>query len=212
MARDLEALTLREFRVAFSPTLGYGKVDAAVLDVVNAAVERLRSSFAVVETVSDAFPDPAEILSAEFIGGCSARLGDLVETAPELIDPPLLEAVREFRQMSADRYTRLLRRRLEHRERVGRFFQRYDLLLTPTTPCVAWPIELPLPPGHEDATVWSYFTYPFNLTGQPAASLPCGVTDDGLPIGLQIVAPLCAESILIQALRLAVCQSPRYDW
>jgi aspartyl-tRNA(Asn)/glutamyl-tRNA(Gln) amidotransferase subunit A len=51
--------------------------------------------------------------------------------------------------------------------------------------------------------VWSYFTYPFNLTGQPAASVPCGVTDDGLPIGLQIVAPLCAESILIQALQLA---------
>jgi aspartyl-tRNA(Asn)/glutamyl-tRNA(Gln) amidotransferase subunit A len=125
----------------------------------------------------------------------------LVETTPELIDPPLLDAIRQFRSMSADRYTRLLRRRLEHRERVGRLFERYDVLLTPTTPCVAWPIDLPLPPGHEAAAVWSYFTYPFNLTGQPAATLPCGVTSAGLPVGLQVVAQLCAEPVLLQVLR-----------
>ena len=105
--------------------------------------------------------------------------------------------------MSTDRYTRLLRRRLQHRETLRQFFERYDLLLTPTTPCTAWDIERGLPPGHENAIVWSYFTYPFNLTGQPAGSLPCGLSADGLPIGLQIVAPLSGEARLVSAMRAA---------
>ena len=83
------------------------------------------------------------------------------------------------------------------------FFARYDLLLTPATPCTAWDIERGLPPGHENAIVWSYFTYPFNLTGQPAGSLPCGLGPNGLPIGLQLVAPLCGEARLVGAMRAA---------
>ena len=82
------------------------------------------------------------------------------------------------------------------------FFETYDLLLTPTTPCTAWSIDAGVPPGHERG-VWSYFTYPFNLTGQPAASIPCGRSPDGLPLGLQVVAPLCREAMLLAALREA---------
>lgn len=85
--------------------------------------------------------------------------------------------------IGADRYARLLRRRLQHRETLRKFFEGYDLLLTPTTPCVAWDIERALPPGHENAVVWSYFTYPFNLTGQPArgANLFLELADAAMP-------------------------------
>jgi Asp-tRNA(Asn)/Glu-tRNA(Gln) amidotransferase A subunit family amidase len=79
----------------------------------------------------------------------------------------------------------------------------YDLLLTPATPCTAWDIDRGLPPGHENAIVWSYFTYPFNLTGQPAGSLPCGLSADGLPIGLQMVVRLGCEARLVAAMRVA---------
>jgi aspartyl-tRNA(Asn)/glutamyl-tRNA(Gln) amidotransferase subunit A len=194
---------VRQLRVAFSPTLGYARVEPPVAAAVAAAVDRLRDIFPRLELAEQVCPDHGEILAAEFIGGCSARLGDTVDTAPELIDPPLLDAIRAFRATTPDRFTRLLRRRLQHRESMRQFFERYDLLLTPTTPCVAWDIERGLPPGHENAIVWSYFTYPFNLTGQPAGSLPCGLSPDGLPIGLQFVAPLCGEARLIGAMRAA---------
>ena len=193
----------RRLRVAFSPTLGYARVEAPVAAVVAAAVCKLQVAFPNIELVEKVCDDEGETLAAEFIGGCSARLGNVPDQSPELIDPPLLAAIRSFRATSVDGYTRLLRRRLQHRETLRRFFERYDLLLTPTTPCVAWDIERGLPPGHENAIVWSYFTYPFNLTGQPAGSLPCGLSPEGLPIGLQFVVPLCREDRLVGAMLAA---------
>jgi aspartyl-tRNA(Asn)/glutamyl-tRNA(Gln) amidotransferase subunit A len=194
---------VKHLRVAFSPTLGYARVEAEVASAVSTAVGKLQSVFQSVDLVERVCEDEGEILAAEFIGGCSARLGDVVDNAPTLIDPPLHKAISCFRAMSTDRYTRLLRRRLQHRETLRQFFEHYDLLLTPTTPCTAWDIERGLPPGHENAIVWSYFTYPFNLTGQPAGSLPCGLSADGLPIGLQIVSPLGGETRLVSAMRAA---------
>jgi aspartyl-tRNA(Asn)/glutamyl-tRNA(Gln) amidotransferase subunit A len=101
--------------------------------------------------------------------------------------------------MSVDNYARLARKQFEFRETMGKFFERYDILLTPTTECVAWDVEQPLPPGHESI---GYLLRPFNLTGQPAASIPCGLTPDNLPVGLQVVAPLGTEAQLIAALRV----------
>jgi aspartyl-tRNA(Asn)/glutamyl-tRNA(Gln) amidotransferase subunit A len=190
-------------RVAFSPTLGYAAPDEDVLKTVTAAVKKLENIWPKIEVIDFVCPDPAEILATEFIGGCSARLGDAVDRTPELIDPPLLSAISEFRTIGSDRYGRIVRRRIEHRETLRRFFERFDLLLTPTTPCIAWEIELGLPPGHEGATVWSYFTYPFNLGHQPAGTLPCGYGRAGMPVGLQFVAPLLGESDLLAAMRIA---------
>jgi aspartyl-tRNA(Asn)/glutamyl-tRNA(Gln) amidotransferase subunit A len=116
-----------------------------------------------------------------------------------LLDPPLVAAVKRFREMSVDTYLRLARNQVEFRETLRRFFERYDLLLTPTLECVAWDVEQPMPPGHENI---GYFLRPFNLTGQPAASISCGLTPDNLPVGLQVVAPLGGEATLISALRV----------
>jgi aspartyl-tRNA(Asn)/glutamyl-tRNA(Gln) amidotransferase subunit A len=190
---------VRGLRVAFSPTLGFAKVEPPVGQVVAGAIERLRSVFPSLETVTDVCPDVGDIHRALFLGAISARLGDLVTTSPELIDPLLLTAIKRFRQMDADTYTRLQRKQFEVREVLRQFFERYDLLLTPTTPCVAWDVEQLVPPGL-DGTV--PFTRPFNHTGQPAASVPCGRTPANLPVGLQIVAPLGGEATLIAALRI----------
>lgn len=185
-------------RVAFSPDLGYAKVDAETAAIVGRAVETIGEVFPGLETVDAVCPDPAHILASEFIAGCSARLGAAVEETPELIDPPLLGAIHDLRSRSAGDYAAVLRDRTDHRETLRRFFERYDVLLTPTTPCVAWPLAHEgVPPGHEDAVVWSYFTYPFNLSGQPACSIPCAFTQAGLPVGLQIVTRPLEEGLLL---------------
>jgi Asp-tRNA(Asn)/Glu-tRNA(Gln) amidotransferase A subunit family amidase len=77
----------------------------------------------------------------------SARLGDLIATSPDLIDPPLLAAVKRFREMSVDTHARLARKQFEFRETVEQFFERYDILLTPAMECVAWDVEQALPPS-----------------------------------------------------------------
>ncbi|MEJ6480084.1 amidase family protein [Nostoc punctiforme UO1] len=91
------------------------------------------------------------------------------------------------------------------REALGRemqrFHQNYDLLLTPTLPIVAFPVGQNRPQSsidrqHRD---WAPFTYPFNLTQQPAASLPCGFTKNGLPVGIQIVAAKYKDLLVLQA-------------
>ena len=194
---------LRRLRVAFSPTLGYGRLDAPVAAAISEAVGKLDAIFPSIELVESVCTDEGAILAAEFIGGCSARLGDSVENTPDLIDPPLLAAIRTFRATTTDCFTRLLRRRQQYRENMRQFFERYDILIMPTLPCTAWDIERGSPPGHEDASAWSYFTYPFNLTGQPAGSLPCGLSAEGLPIGLQLAVPLSGEARLVGAMRAA---------
>jgi len=201
--REPKPQTLRDLRVAFSPTLGYAHVDTPVASVVASAVAQLADVFPNIDLVEEVCTDPGEILAAEFMGGCSARLGDLVDDAPHLIDPPLLAGIQAFREMSSDAFARLLRRRLAHRETLRAFFERYDLLITPTAPCVAWNIDQGLPTGFEDAVVWSFFTYPFNLSGQPAGTVPCGRAPDGLPVGLQFVAPLLREDFVMAAMRAA---------
>jgi aspartyl-tRNA(Asn)/glutamyl-tRNA(Gln) amidotransferase subunit A len=197
------AVDFKKLRIAYSPTLGYAKPDRDVADYVTKAINSLRHIWPHIEEVDYVCPDPAEILSTEFIGGCSARLGDAVTKTPELIDPPLLQAIQNFRKITSDTYSRIMRRRLEHREILRKFFEKYDLLITPTVPCCAWNINSPLPTGHEEAAVWSYYTYPFNLGHQPAGTIPCGTGKSGMPIGLQFIAPLLKERVLIEAMSQA---------
>lgn len=201
---DAEAPLPTRLRIAFSPTLGYGRVDADVAAVVAAAVRTLEGAFGPIAVADEVCPDPAPILAMEFIAGCSARLGAAVDDTPDAIDPPLLAAIRALRARSLHELAGIQRARFAHRETMRACFERVDVLLTPTTPAVAWPLEHEgAPPGHADATVWSYFTYPFNLTGQPAMSLPCGFTAAGLPVGLQIAVRPLEEPTMIAVARRA---------
>ena len=87
--------------------------------------------------------------------------------------------------------------------RMSRFHTEWDLLITPTLPIRAFTAGRNVPEGWPDEhwQSWTPFTYPFNLTQQPAATVPCGFTAAGLPIGLQIVGPRHADRLVLRAAR-----------
>jgi aspartyl-tRNA(Asn)/glutamyl-tRNA(Gln) amidotransferase subunit A len=96
-------------------------------------------------------------------------------------------------------------------ELMGRFHQTYDVLVTPTLPLTAFPVGRDVPDGSSspDWTSWTPYTYPFNLTQQPALSVPCGFSSTGLPIGLQIVGPRHADALV---LRVGDAYQAATDW
>jgi aspartyl-tRNA(Asn)/glutamyl-tRNA(Gln) amidotransferase subunit A len=187
-------------RVAFAESMGYGTIDAEIRGVVRAAVEKLGALLTIREVDAPICDDESELFLAEFIGGVHARLGAALDTQPDEIDPLLLRMLRAFEDMPATRYAALLRRRHAHRERIRQFFEGWDVLLTPMTPCAAWPVTERTPAGLEGYRLWTFYGYPFNLTGQPAASVPCGFTSTGLPVGMQVVVNPYREQLLCDVL------------
>ena len=120
-----------------------------------------------------------------------------------LCDPGLLDVAAEGEYIRAVDYVAADMVRTELGKRMAAFHQRYDLLVTPMMPVPALPVGQDLnDPANERSWIdWSPFSYPFNMTRQPAATVPCGLTRDGLPIGLQIVGPLYAEDRVLRAAR-----------
>src|SRR3954453_10540982 len=126
-----------------------------------------------------------------------------------LTDPGLIEIASRGERISAAEYVGADLARTALGAQMGEFHQHYDLLLTPMMPVPALPVGQDLNDPSEDMWIdWSPFSYPFNLTRQPAASIPCGLTRAGLPIGLQIVGPLYAEDRVLRAARVFEMTQP----
>jgi Asp-tRNA(Asn)/Glu-tRNA(Gln) amidotransferase A subunit family amidase len=143
--------------------------------------------------------DSADLWTAEFYAGVGARLGPTLAEKRDLLDPDVAAIVeRALAQPVAD-YYRLVAGRYAFRERVRAFFDRYDVLLSPTLPVAGVDTGVAVPPETpgRNLVTWVCYTYPFNLTGQPAASIPAGFTADGLPVGLQAVARAWREEDLL---------------
>jgi aspartyl-tRNA(Asn)/glutamyl-tRNA(Gln) amidotransferase subunit A len=117
------------------------------------------------------------------------------------MDPGLVEVVEEGRSLTAIQLGQAGFQRAGLVESVRRFFLEHDLLLTPTLATPAFQAGLNAPPARRPGSrlSWVAFTYPFNLTGQPAATVPCGFTTDGLPIGLQIVGRHMEDGLVLRA-------------
>jgi Asp-tRNA(Asn)/Glu-tRNA(Gln) amidotransferase A subunit family amidase len=188
-------------RIAWSTTLGYADPTAEVVAITSDAIKQLETAGCVVEPVDAVMIDPEEIWSAEFFAGAASRLETTLKSSPQTLDPAVAKLLSGALAGTAADYHRKVHMRYEFREKMRRFFESYDLLATPTLPVPPFEAGIDLPPGVTDRNIvsWVCYTYPFNLTGQPAASVPAGITKTGLPVGLQLVAKMHCETDIFRA-------------
>ncbi len=197
-------------RVAVSPTLGYVDVDPGVATAFEAAVDVLAALGVRVEEVDPGFADPIAAFETLWFAGAAASLASVPAHVQARMDGGLVDVAAEGSRIGAVAYLRAMAVRGELGVRMGAFHERFDLLVTPTLPITAFAAGVEVPPGwpSERWTTWTPFTYPFNMTQQPAASVPCGLAN-GLPVGLQIVGPRHADG---RVLALAHAFQQATDW
>ncbi len=195
---------IRGLRIAWSPTLGYAKnVHPEVAAACAGAVSQLAELGAHVEAVDPGFEDPLEITTGLWFLGAWTLWNTLNAEQQAVTDPDFAAEAQLGATYSALEVQRLNMRRGALGSLMRGFMQRHDLLVTPT---VAVPAFEAKAAGHsrmDPATMlgWTPFSYPFNLTQQPACTIPCGLTKDGLPIGLQFVGPMFGDALVLRAAR-----------
>lgn len=195
---------MRGLRVAFSPTLGYAKqVHPEVAAAVARAAARFAELGARVEQVDPGFEDPLEIITGLWFVGAWTLWNALTPAQQALTDVDFAAQAHLGSAYSALAVQRLHLRRGALGTQMKQFMQRHDLLLTPAVAVPAFEARPPgtVPMDPPSMLGWTPFSYPFNLTKQPACSLPCGLTADGLPIGLQIVGPMFGDALVLRAAR-----------
>lgn len=202
--QDLES-GVAGLKVAYSRDLGYADVDAEVLAVVDAAAQAFAELGATVEACDPGFDNPKAMFKTHWWAGAAGAMAGLAPAEKAKLEPELAQIVEEGCELSILDYTAAMAARTELCLHMRRFHQRYDLLLTPALAVPAFDVGLLKPPGRPDDdtfwTDWTPFSFPFNLTQQPACSVPCGFTPDGLPVGLQIVAANFREDLVLRAAR-----------
>ncbi len=208
---------LRGLRVVYSADFGYAPVDPEVRAIAFAAARRFCDFGCEYEERDPGWEDPAAFHHTLYAVGLAGTYADRAAERPEWIEPTLMTLIEGGRRVSAVEYAAALQARSRFYEGALAFFEGYDLLLTPQMPVAAWSVE-PGPnegPGTIDGQPAPHlfdrlpFTFPFNLTGQPAASVPCGFTSEGLPVGLQIVGRWHADATVLRA---AACFEATQPW
>ncbi len=194
---------LKGLRIAWSYNLGYSPIEPEIKEITEKAALRFTELGAELEEAHPGFKPPIDILNVFFYGSITASLNDILAEKGDLLDPGLRKITKLGLKLGGMDVSKAMIARAGLWDTVRRFFDKYDLLLTPTLPQAAFELGIEGPThiaGQSTAGLgWTPFTYPFNLTGQPAASVPCGFTADGLPVGLQIVGRRFAEATVLRA-------------
>jgi aspartyl-tRNA(Asn)/glutamyl-tRNA(Gln) amidotransferase subunit A len=188
-----------DLRIAYSPDLGYAKVDPEVRKIVDDAVKLFSDLGAKVEQKDPGFTDPAPIFTTHWFSGAAFLMKGIKNQ--KLVDPGLREVAAQGAKITADQLLDAQMKRGALGVHMNLFHREYDLLLTPTLSIAAFDAgkEVADKMLQERWTDWTPFSFPFNLTQQPAASIPCGLTKAGLPVGLHIVGPRYADALVLRA-------------
>jgi len=195
---------VRGLHVAWSPDLGYAPVDREVRRLTASAARCFEELGCEVEEANPGWDHPGQWHAVLYRASIAGRLGPLADQRPEWIDQSLAQVIELGRAVTAPQLLAAQASRTRFYDQATSFMTGYDLLLTPAMPCAAWSYQQP--PAEIDGTPvqqvaggrWPLM-YPFNLTGWPAASVPCGFTAEGLPVAVQIVAPWHQDALCLRA-------------
>ena len=196
-------------KIAYSPTLGYAQVDAEVASAVRGAVQVLQDLGAIVVECDPGLADPIETFNRHWYIPSAYVLGSLTPSQRELVDPGFLHIAELGAQYSLMDYMQAMQDRAQYSVAMSVFLDEFDLLITPSTPICAFDAGALVADTRTQSrwSDWTPFSYPFNLTQQPACSVPVGFSASGLPIGMQIVAGKYKDALVLKAARAyeAVC-------
>jgi aspartyl-tRNA(Asn)/glutamyl-tRNA(Gln) amidotransferase subunit A len=187
-------------KIAFSPTLGYVDVDPEIAALVTDAVNVLENLGAKIEHVDPGFADPTWCFRVLWWSGARAVVGRLTEEERALLDPGLADVYAQSLEITPEDYFEAVRERGVLGSQMRVFMERYDAIITPTLPIAAFDVGKlsPIDDGTGKWVNWTPFSYPFNLTQQPAASVPCGFTKAGLPAGLHVIGKMFADRAVLR--------------
>jgi aspartyl-tRNA(Asn)/glutamyl-tRNA(Gln) amidotransferase subunit A len=188
-------------QIAYSRTLGYAKADPEIISLVDKAVKELVDLGADVEEVELTLGDPIEIMKPLWSVALALGVAPLTKEERALLDPPLLDLAEPGFHLSALEYRRFEQARENFGRRMAMLHAKYDLLITPQLAIAAFTAGHEVPPASQMKRWWEWspFTYPFNLTQQPAAAVPCGFTTSGLPVSMQIVGAKFSDALALRA-------------
>lgn len=193
---------VRGLRVAYSPTLGYANhVHPEIAAATAQAAQHLHHLGAFVEQVDPGIDDPLDITTGLWFAGAYQVWQTLSPAQQALTDPDFAAEAALGAKLDANALHQLNQRRGVLGSHLRQFMQRFDVILTPSTAVPAFKAR---PAGHSPMTSeamlgWTPFSYPFNLSQQPAISVPCGLTTEGLPMGVQLVGPMFGDALVLQA-------------
>ncbi|MBW1700672.1 MAG: amidase [Deltaproteobacteria bacterium] len=190
-------------RIGFSPTLGYALVEKDVMALVEQAVNAFEDMGHSIEIWEGQLPEVSQAWSDLTLCDIYAQVHTDLENIRSEMGRTLVTSLDYAKGLSVNDYIGIQRIRIELNGALQEFFDRFDLLLTPTLPTEAFAAQGPPPKeinGHPIPLLWAVaFTYPFNLSGHPAATVRAGFTETGLPAGLQIIGPRHRDDLVLQA-------------
>jgi Asp-tRNA(Asn)/Glu-tRNA(Gln) amidotransferase A subunit family amidase len=194
----------RRLPIAVSATLGYARVQSDVAREFETAVGAFRELGHRVDVIDDALPDVGVEWGLISAAEDYALLAPGLETHRDQFGRAFLAGLERGKEVTAEFVGRAQRKRALLHEQLARIFARYALLLTPTMPTEAFAAAGPFPRAINGEPIRTAlgavaFTYPFNFSGHPAATVRAGFTDAGLPAGLQIVGPPRRDDLVLQA-------------
>jgi len=201
---------LMGLRIAWRPYLGNRKVAREVMALCEAAVAVLGELGAVIEPMEDDFENTEPVWLVLTQSFWNARFRRYVPEFGERMSTTLLRQMDDGAHYTATELQEAMFARTRIYREIQGWFARYDMIATPTLACTALaidhdffaPIEIDGEPTDTVRKAWYPYTHPFNLSGNPAVTLPCGWAGDGLPVGLQLVGPHLADARLLRAAAL----------
>ncbi len=201
---------VKGWRIAYSRTLGYAKVDPEVSVLVEKALKTFANMGAQVEEIDLQLQDPIEMMQPLWSVALALAIAPMTPQQRAMVEPPLLAIAEPGFRLSAIEYRQIEKAREAFGRRMNGLHRDYDLLVTPQMPITAFAAGHEVPPGGQRQRWWEWspFTYPFNLTQQPAASVPCGFDSRRLPVAMQLVGAKFDDARVLRAARAFEIAAP----